>query len=93
MGVRWRGRDLYWVNDELADHPINVAAIAHPATAKQELGFKLWGGNKTWLAPQDRWTAGLPFFDLDSGAYQVTVEAASPTTVHMQSPICRETGI
>ncbi len=93
MGVRWRDRDLYWVNDELADNLIDVAAIAHPVAAKQELGFKLWGGNKTWLAPQDRWTAGLPFLDLDSGAYQLTVEDTVPTTIHLQSPICRETGI
>jgi len=93
MGVRWRDHDLYWVNHELADNPIDVAAITNPAEAKQAIGFKLWGGNKTWLAPQDRWTAGLPFLDLDSGAYQVTVEEISPTTVHMQSPICRETGI
>ena len=34
-----------------------------------QLGFVLWGGDKTWLAPQDRWTDGDPFLDLDSGAY------------------------
>jgi hypothetical protein len=95
MGVRWRDRDLYWVNDNLAGNSIDVAAIANPAEAKLELGFKLWGGNKTWLAPQNQWTAGLPFLDLDSGAYQASVSETpdGPNTVHMQSRICRETGI
>jgi len=95
MGVRWQQRDLYWVNPDLAGQTVAVQALATPAEAKVELGLKLWGGNKTWLAPQEGWTAGLPFLDLDSGAYQLTVDdtASQPVAVQMQSPICRETGI
>lgn len=94
MGVQWRSQDLYWVNGELAGSPVNVAEIEQPAIAKKALGFLLWGGNKTWLAPQDDWSESLPFLDLDSGIYQASVETVSDQTVRivMDSPICRETG-
>jgi hypothetical protein len=59
------------------------------------MGFPLWGGDKTWLAPQTRWTDGVPFLDLDSGAYDLTVERDGPdaAVVRMTSQVCRETGI
>ena len=95
MGVRWGDRDLYWVNEALAGSAIDTAAMTDPVRAKTELGFKLWGGNKTWLAPQDRWSAGLPFVDLDSGSYKLAVIQSSSdlAVVEMRSRTCRETGI
>lgn len=94
MGVQWRSHDLYWVNSELAGRFVDVAAIKQPEIAKKTLGFLLWGGNKTWLAPQEHWIDSLPFLDLDSGAYQVAVDTVSDQAVRivMTSPICRKTG-
>ncbi|MBE9028711.1 hypothetical protein IQ266_02925 [filamentous cyanobacterium LEGE 11480] len=95
MGIRWQDQDLTWVNPALAGQPLDISELEHPATDKVSLGFPLWGGDKTWLAPQDRWNNQLPFIDLDSGAYEFVVLEQSPAqiTVQMISPICRETGI
>ncbi|MEO0537774.1 MAG: DUF4380 domain-containing protein [Cyanobacteria bacterium P01_A01_bin.123] len=95
MGLHWYNYPIYWVNPSLGGKPIDVALITPPATAKADLGFLLWGGSKTWLAPQDRWHSGLPFLDLDSGAYRLNVleEVDTQVSVVMTSPICRETGV
>lgn len=95
MGLRWQNRALYWVNEQLAGRPLEIHSIENPSVDKITWGFLLWGGDKTWLSPQERWNAGLPFLDLDSGAYTLNVLEQSPhqATIQMTSPICRETGI
>ncbi|MEL7315513.1 MAG: hypothetical protein AAFN08_11210 [Cyanobacteria bacterium J06559_3] len=95
MGLRWGQQDLFWVNDALAGKPVDVQTLQNPTLDKVAWGFLLWGGNKTWLAPQERWTQGLPFVDLDSGAYAVEVLEATTNQVKLvlTSPICRETNI
>lgn len=62
---------------------------------KRDLGFPLWGGDKTWLSPQARWTDGVPFLDLDSGPYELSVIQSDPDAVivRMSSKVCRETGL
>ncbi|MCZ6546810.1 MAG: hypothetical protein O6837_01650, partial [Deltaproteobacteria bacterium] len=61
---------------------------------KKELGWLHYGGYKTWLAPQARWTEGLPFLDLDSGSYEYEIsESRANPVVRLHSPVCRETGI
>ena len=95
MGMQWHGRNLAFVNPALEGRVEDLGAIDDVRTRKRELGFSLWGGNKTWLAPQDRWTDELPFLDLDSGAYDVAIEQhdTDSVSIRMTSPICRETGI
>lgn len=61
MGIRLAGRELLFVNPELAG--------ATPQTATFPDSFPLWGGEKTWVAPQSHWPAAVPFPLLDSGAY------------------------
>ncbi len=92
MGVVWKGHELSFANPECWGHLPDIASIADVHQAKQRLGFVLWGGDKTWLAPQDRWTDGVPFLDLDSGAYDLSVDRTGGT-VTMVSPVCRETGV
>jgi hypothetical protein len=95
MGIRWHGRDLTFVNPTLEGEVEDIGAVTDVRSYKRKLGFLLWGGNKTWLAPQDRWTDKLPFLDLDAGAYDFTIEQndENGVRVRMTSPICRETGI
>jgi hypothetical protein len=95
MGILWRGQDLSFTQPELEGQVVDVAAVGDLAARKREMGFPLWGGEKTWLAPQTRWTEGAPFLDLDSGGYELTVEQAGPEVarVHMASRVCRETGV
>jgi len=66
MGIRWRGHDLSFTQPELEGQVVDVAAVENPSAKKREMGFPLWGGDKTWLAPQTRWTEGAPFLDLDT---------------------------
>lgn len=92
MAITWKGRELSFVNPEYAGRVIDVASIPDLHEAKRTFGFVLWGGDKTWLAPQDRWTDGDPFLDLDSGAYAPAIDRAAGS-VTMTSPVCRETGV
>ena len=95
MGIRWRGHDLSFTQPELEGQVVDVAAVEDLSAKKREMGFPLWGGDKTWLAPQTRWTEGAPFLDLDSGAYELAIEQAGPdlARVRMTSRVYRETGV
>jgi hypothetical protein len=94
MSMRWRGDELAFVHPGHVGRRVDVAAVADVAAFKREAGFVHWGGDKTWLAPQERWREALPFLDLDSGAYTLDVERADADEVRvtMRSPVCREVG-
>lgn len=95
IGMNWQGHDLCFTQPEREGHIQDVASVQDVRVKKREMGFPLWGGDKTWLAPQTRWTDGVPFLDLDSGPYDFTVERAGPETVvvRMTSRVCRETSV
>ena len=95
MGMLWRGSDLLFTQPEREGKTEEVAEVADVRAKKREMGFPLWGGDKTWLAPQDGWTEGVPFLDLDSGPYGLHVEEEAPevVVVRMTSQVCRETGV
>lgn len=65
MAIRWRGHDLSFRQPELEGQVIDVAGVGDLATRKREPGFPLWGGEKTWLAPQAHWQEGSPFLDFE----------------------------
>ena len=71
MRLAWQGEDLIFTHPDFRGRVEPVAQVEDVHAAKQRMGFRLWGGEKTWLAPQGRWTDGVPFVDLDSGAYTV----------------------
>ncbi|MBW7457260.1 DUF4380 domain-containing protein [Paenibacillus sepulcri] len=51
----------------------------------------LYGGEKTWLAPQSDWV-GVPYADLDHGEYSWEVQRNEQAVrIVLTSPICRET--
>ena len=95
IGMQWNRHELAFVDPQLEGRVEDVTLVEDVAAHKRELGLLLWGGEKTWLAPQERWTDGAPFLDLDSGAYTLELEQtrASAATARMTSPVCRETGI
>ena len=95
MGISWRGHDLSFAQPEREGQIENVAAVSNVRARKREMGFPLWGGDKTWTGPQDRWTDAVPFLDLDSGPYEFCVEREDreSTIIRMISPVCRETGV
>lgn len=95
MGLRWRGHEMLFTDPALEGQVEDVDGNDDLAARKRELGFPLWGGDKTWLAPQDRWSGGVPFLDLDSGPYELAIEQNRPDAVRlrMTSRVCRETGV
>ncbi len=95
MGLRWHDHDLFFTDPALEGRVDDLEDIDDLAATKRERGFRLWGGDKTWLAPQDRWTEAVPFLDLDSGPYDLAVEdeSAECVRVGMTSRRCRETGV
>ena len=92
MGMDWRGQSLAFANPDLLGQVDEDPPDMEVRAAKRDLGFRLWGGDKTWLDPQDRWTDGLPFLDLDSGRYDLSIDETDQSAT-MTSPVCRETGV
>ncbi len=95
MRLAWNGTDIVFTHPEWRGHVEPVAQAGDWHRAKQDMGFRLWGGEKTWLAPQTRWTDGVPFLDLDSGSYafEILLQTSDAIHVRMTSPVCRETGM
>lgn len=95
MGMRWRGHELAFTQPEREGRTENVSVVRDVRARKREIGRILWGGDKTWLAPQDRWTDGFPFLDLDSGSYTQHIEQVGNegVVIRMVSPVDRETGV
>lgn len=95
VGMGWRHHNLAFTLPALQGRLLSITETRDVRAYKRSLGFIYWGGDKTWLAPQGRWSDQLPFLDLDSGVYGWQVEQAAPTevVVRMTSPICRETGM
>ncbi len=86
--------ETFFTLPQLRGRSFDVAAAKDVRGRKIELGWLHYGGYKTWLAPQDRWTDELPYLDLDSGSYRVDVAKGSEeSSVRMTSPVCRETGM
>ena len=94
MGIALDGEELCWVNPQLHGRH----ASDDPAVWAELCGdwrFPLWGGGKTWLAPESAWPGGAPQRDLDSGAWRVTetwFDAVS-MGIEVESPVCRDTGL
>ena len=79
---------------ELRGRRVDLSRTTDVRWKKRNLGWLNYGGYKTWLAPQESWTYGIPFLDLDSGSYDVEVEESSEgAVVRLTSPVCRETGM
>lgn len=56
----------------------------------KESTFPLWGGDKTWIAPQGEWPEGKPYTELDSSEYELTWDGQQAI---MTSPVCSQTGL
>jgi hypothetical protein len=94
MGMRHDGDELAFVNPALKGR----IASEDPAVWAElcgEWSFPLWGGGKTWIAPESRWPGAAPHRDLDSGAYKVVQTWSDEHTmgVELESPICSQSGL
>jgi len=85
------GVEAFFSLPDLAQNKTDFKSVSDVRTKKQEWGWMHYGGYKTWLAPQYKWTDEFPFLDLDSGLYTATVKNNSE--INLVSPVCRETGM
>ena len=90
MSLGFRGEELLY-----APKPGEVVlpaleAVEDLAAFKRALAFPIFGGDKTWVAPERAWLEGAPPVDLDAGTY--TCQEQEDACV-MTSPVCRETGL
>ncbi|MGF1768867.1 hypothetical protein L4D06_15965 [Enterovibrio makurazakiensis] len=86
MDVVYKGHSLLFTNPDLVGltaNPSTGALDIFPTRAKH-VPFPLWGGEKTWLAPERYWQDQGPIPALDSAEYQV--EMLGSHSVKMTSP-------
>ncbi len=94
VSLKLDGVETLFSMQDLRGRCIDLSRTTDVRRKKRELGWLHYGGYKTWLAPQESWTDGLPFLDLDSGSYNLAVEENSEgAVVRVTSPVCRETGM
>ena len=84
--VEFQGHSVLFQNSDLEGLAVDEARLTDLPTRSPQFGFPLWGGEKTWIAPDSAWTQGAPFPVLDSGAYEITTHGS--TQIEMTSAIC-----
>jgi hypothetical protein len=92
MSLCFRGQELLYAPiDSKKELPVlPEAGVPDLAAFKRSFGFRIFGGDKTWVAPEAEWLEKIPPLDLDAGRY--AFEHTKDACV-MTSPVCRETGL
>lgn len=90
ISFNFDGRELFFVQKEHAAEIFDFSATVDLIAEKLKLGHRLWGGDKTWVAPQSAWLEGIPPLELDAGVYEAEL---GDNFVFMRSPLCRETSL
>lgn len=89
--IAFRGRSLLFQNPDLIGRAVDLNALGELPTRSPQFGFPLWGGEKTWIAPDSAWIGGAPFPMLDSGPYGV--ESQTCDRIAMASETCPLTSL
>ena len=84
--VRYKNTSLLFENDDLTGRLFDLEALQELPTRSPQFKFPLWGGEKTWIAPDRDWIYDGPHRVLDSGAYAICKR--TDTQLHMRSDIC-----
>lgn len=84
--VSFQGNSLLFQNPDLEGLALENTPPSDLPTRSPQFGFPLWGGEKTWIAPDTSWANGAPFPALDSGRYQIT--SLSGSQIEMASSLC-----
>jgi len=71
MDVIYKGVSLLFVNPELKDLTPDLTQLHQLPSRAKHIPFPLWGGEKTWVAPESSWPNLAPHPVLDSGSYQL----------------------
>lgn len=90
LSLMFQGHELLYVHESEAGHCFDFPASVDIRTLKKDFGFRLFGGDKTWVAPENEWLLSSPPIELDAGRYALEEKDGWYT---MTSPACRETGL
>ncbi|MBL8351929.1 MAG: hypothetical protein JNL87_16650 [Burkholderiaceae bacterium] len=93
MGMAWQGHELCFIHPALAGRMPDIDDPEAWAQCCEGWHFPLWGGGKTWIAPQSGWPCDEPWRDLDSGCWQASVSGFRGDILQMVSPVCRQSGL
>lgn len=91
MDVVYNGASLLFQNPDLEDQKIDLMKLNQLPTRAAHIPFPLWGGEKTWIAPECEWPDGAPYPVLDSGPY--TLSHIDANSAVMISRICPQSGL
>jgi hypothetical protein len=94
MSVEVQGHELCFTHVPLEGREFHGDESQWPLLCG-DWSFPLWGGGKTWIAPESRWPGGAPHRDLDSRPWQVQrvwIDAKG-MGIAVQSPVCSESGL
>lgn len=89
--IRIGNESLLFQNPDLAGIEPDLKGLSNLPTRSPQFAFPLWGGEKTWIAPDRAWRGGAPYPVLDTGAYSVL--SSDARSVRMQSRICPVSGL
>ena len=84
--VRFQGHSLLFQNQDLLGFAPDLEELKDYPTRSPQFRFPLWGGEKTWIAPDTSWPSGAPYAALDSGPYETI--SAECNQITLRSPIC-----
>lgn len=89
MGIAFDDVELSFIHPHLQGRTFDGSAQAWSPLC-EDWSFPLWGGGKTWIAPQADWPDDAPHRDLDSLAWTVLEAWCSDASmgVALQSPVC-----
>ena len=95
IGCAYKGKELFFTDPACeGEVPPFPGSVEEMLRVKRERGFRLYGGSKTWLSPQEAWPDALPYYDLDSGPWSLTQSSSrTEAVVKLESPACRESGV
>ncbi len=89
--VVFAGRSLLFQNPDLSGQSPDLDTLSDLPTRSPQFNFPLWGGEKTWIAPDSSWVENAPFPTLDSGPYRVSDRDQS--SLALESQVCPLTGL
>ena len=92
MSLKFRGQELFYAPPATPEGlpVLPEGDLPDLRVFKRSFGVRIWGGDKTWVAPEAAWVEKIPPLDLDAGCYAFEQEKDACV---MTSPVCRETGL
>lgn len=94
MSIEFQGHEICFVHPQLEGKVYRGSADQWLELC-QDWSFPLWGGGKTWVAPESAWPRGAPHRDLDSLPWileESWIDDAS-MGVQVRSEVCRDSGL